>query len=48
MGIADIERALKFIRQTMESSSRYTNVPASGYLATGVLGLVGVWGTIPC
>ncbi|MDY0092013.1 MAG: hypothetical protein RBT80_04890 [Candidatus Vecturithrix sp.] len=45
MGIADIEKDLKFIRQTMESSSRYTNVPASGYLATGVLGLVGVWGT---
>ncbi|GAK55231.1 Brp/Blh family beta-carotene 15,15'-monooxygenase [Candidatus Vecturithrix granuli] len=45
MGIADIEKDLKFIRQTMESSSRYTNVPASGYLAAGFLGLIGVWGT---
>ncbi len=45
MGITDIERDLKFIRETMESSSRYTNVPASGYLATGVFGLIGTWGT---
>jgi len=45
MGIADIERDLKFIRTTMESSSRYTNVPASGYLITGLLGLLGTWGT---
>ncbi len=45
MGIADIERDLRFIRKTMESSSRYTNVPASGYLITGVLGLAGTWGT---
>ena len=29
----------------MESSSRYTNVPASGYLTTGLLGFVGTWGT---
>ena len=45
MGIADIERDLKFIRATMESSSRYTNVPASGYLITGLLGFLGTWGT---
>jgi len=45
MGITDIERDLKFIRETMESSSRYTNVPASGYLMTGALGLTGTWGT---
>ena len=45
MGIADIERDIKFIRETMESSSRYTNVPASAYLATGVLGLAGTFGT---
>lgn len=45
MGIADIERDLKFIRTTMESSSRYTNVPASGYLISGLLGLSGTWGT---
>jgi hypothetical protein len=45
MGIADIERDLKFIRETMESCSRYTNVPASGYIATGIVGLIGTWGT---
>ena len=45
MGITEIERDLKFIRQAMESSSRYTNVPASGYLLTGLLGLAGTWGT---
>ncbi|MBD3306885.1 hypothetical protein GF348_10930 [candidate division KSB3 bacterium] len=41
MGVSDIERDLKFIRKTMESSSRYTNVPALGYLAAGALGLAG-------
>jgi hypothetical protein len=41
MGVSDIERDLKFIRKTMESSSRYTNVPALGYLAVGALGLAG-------
>jgi len=45
MGIIDIERDLKFIRETMESSSRYTNVPASGYLITGLLGFAGTCGT---
>ena len=45
MGIAEIERDLKIIRKMMESSSRYTNIPASGYLVTGVLGLLGAWGT---
>ena len=45
MGIAEIERDLKIIRKIMESSSRYTNIPASGYLVAGVFGLLGVWGT---
>ena len=45
MGISDMERDLRFIRETMESSARYTNVPASGYLMTGALGLVGTYGT---
>jgi hypothetical protein len=45
MGIAEIEQDLKIIRKIMESSSRYTNIPASGYLVTGVLGCLGVWGT---
>lgn len=45
MGISEVERDLKFIRETMESSSRYTNVPASAYVATGVLGCLGTCGT---
>jgi hypothetical protein len=45
MGIAELEQDLKFIRQTMESSSRYSNIPASGYMLTGLLGIAGTWGT---
>jgi hypothetical protein len=45
MGIAEIEQDLKIIRKIMESSSRYTNIPAAGYLVTGILGCIGVWGT---
>lgn len=45
MGIAEIEQDLKIIRKIMESSSRYTNIPASAYLVTGILGCVGVWET---
>lgn len=45
MGIAELEQDLKYIRQTMESSSRYSNIPASGYMLTGLLGIVGTWGT---
>jgi hypothetical protein len=33
---------LEIIRQTMEASMRYTNVPALGYLTAGGLGLLGV------
>ncbi|MBD3307812.1 hypothetical protein GF339_15360 [candidate division KSB3 bacterium] len=43
MGLAEIERDIKLIRSMMESSSRYTNIPAAGYLVTGLLGGVGVW-----
>ncbi|MHC4660783.1 MAG: hypothetical protein ACYS8W_03755 [Planctomycetota bacterium] len=41
MGYKELERDLKFIKNTMEKSARYKNVPASGYLAAGVLGLAG-------
>ena len=45
MKIAELEQDLKFIRQTVESSSRYLNIPSSGYILTGMLGLAGTWGT---
>jgi len=45
MKLSYIERDLKLIRQMMESSSRYTNIPASGYAAAGVFGLFGAWRT---
>ena len=37
----EIARSLRVIRETMESSSRYTNIPALGYVAAGALGLIG-------
>lgn len=45
MGISEIEQEIRFIHKIMESSSRYTNIPASGYLVTGLLGLLGAWRT---
>jgi hypothetical protein len=45
VGITELEHDLRVIRQTMESSSRYKNVPASGYVLTGLLGIAGTWGT---
>ncbi len=45
MGITELEQDIKLIRKIMESSSRYTNIPASGYLVTGVLGVLGAWRT---
>lgn len=45
MGITELEQDLKFIRQTMESSSRYSNIPSSGYILTGLFGIAGTWGT---
>lgn len=45
MKLSQIERDLKLIRQMMESSSRYTNIPASGYAAAGLFGLFGAWRT---
>ena len=42
MGYKELERDLKFIKKTMEASTRYKNVPAAGYLAAGILGTVGV------
>lgn len=41
MGITELEQDLKLIRKVMEASSRYTNIPAGGYLAAGVLGVLG-------
>ncbi len=48
MKLSRIERDLKLIRQMMESSSRYTNIPASGYAAAGCFGLFGAWRTAVC
>lgn len=45
MGYANIERDLAFIRRTMETASRYDNIPATGYLAIGLIGFVGVGAT---
>ncbi len=45
MGIPEIEQDLKLIRKVMESASRYTNIPASGYMVTGLLGVFGAWKT---
>ena len=45
MGITEMEQELKIIRQAMEASSRYTNVPVFGYLAAGIVGILGAWGT---
>ncbi|MCP4404870.1 MAG: hypothetical protein GY801_47160 [bacterium] len=45
MGITELEQDLKLIRKIMESSSRYTNIPAGGYIAAGVLGILGAWKT---
>ena len=45
MKLSQIEHDLKLIRQMMESSSRYTNIPASGYAAAGMFGLLGAWRT---
>ncbi len=45
MGVTDIERDLKLIRETMESASRYSNVRAAGYLIIGARGLIGTGGT---
>ena len=45
MKLSQIERDLKLIRQMMESSSRYTNIPASGYAVAGLFGLFGAWRT---
>ena len=41
MGITELEQDLKLIRKVMEASSRYTNIPAGGYIAAGVLGILG-------
>jgi hypothetical protein len=38
-----VEQDLKFIKETMEASTRYTNLPPLGYLLAGGLGLVGPW-----
>jgi len=40
MDRGEIEQDLKFIKQTMEASTRYTNVPPQAYLLAGALGLV--------
>ena len=45
MGISDIEQDLKIIRQAIEASSRYTNITAKGYIFTGIVGMLGVYGT---
>ncbi len=45
MGISEIEQDIRLIRKVMESASRYTNIPASGYVVTGVLGVLGAWRT---
>ncbi|HUT52477.1 MAG TPA: hypothetical protein VM658_03715 [bacterium] len=36
-----VEKDLQFIKQTMEASTRYTNLPPLGYLLAGVCGLAG-------
>ncbi|TET35079.1 MAG: hypothetical protein E3J72_13270 [Planctomycetota bacterium] len=41
MGYKELERDLKFIKKTMEASTRYKNVPASGYLVAGIMGAAG-------
>ncbi len=41
MDYEQIERDLKFIRDTMESSTRYTIIPSMGYIYAGLLGLLG-------
>jgi len=45
MGINDLERDLKIIRQAIEVSSRYTNITARGYFFTGVVAAIGTWRT---
>jgi hypothetical protein len=45
MRIDDIERDLKIIRRAIETSSRYTNITARGYVFTGIFGILGVYGT---
>ena len=45
MGIAELERELKLIRKIMESSSRYTNIPAAGYIGVGIVGTLGALAT---
>lgn len=45
MRIDEIEQDLKVIRQAMEVSSRYTNIPARGYLSSGICGILGTIGT---
>ncbi len=45
MGISDLEQDLRVIKRAMELSSRYTNITARGYLCTGIIGLLGVYGT---
>ncbi len=42
MEYTDVERDLRFIRQTMETSLRYTNIPALGYLVGGAVGVLTV------
>ena len=45
MEFTEIARDLKVIRQTMESSLRYTNIPAAAHFTAGGVGLLGSWGT---
>lgn len=45
MEFTEIARDLKVIRQTMESSLRYTNIPPAAHFAAGGAGLFGSWGT---
>lgn len=41
MDFETIEQDLKFIRKTMETSTKYTNIPALGYFVAGLIALAG-------
>lgn len=43
MDYSELEKDLSFIKTTMETATRYTNIPPAAYMAAGVLGVIGVY-----
>jgi len=45
MAHENLEKDLAFIKRTLERAGQYRNIPASGYVAIGLLGFLGAGGT---